>query len=107
MDFDLGKMQQMLSQARDMQAQLDERLGAITVEADSGGGAVAVRMSGKKEVLKLTIAPAAAAAAAAADDLTMLEDLIVAAVNAASRKADDAHKAATTSMLGGMTLPGM
>lgn len=105
MDFDLGKMQQMLSQARDMQAQLDERLGAITVEADSGGGAVAVRMSGKKEVLKLTIAPAAAAAAA--DDLTMLEDLIVAAVNAASRKADDAHKAATTSMLGGMTLPGM
>jgi DNA-binding YbaB/EbfC family protein len=105
MDFDLGKMQQMLSQARDMQSQLDERLAATTVEADSGGGAVTVRMSGKKELLKLTITPAAAAAAAS--DLTMLEDLIVAAVNAATRKADEAHKSATSSMLGGMNLPGM
>jgi DNA-binding YbaB/EbfC family protein len=105
MDFDIGKMQQMLSQARDMQTQMDERLAGTTIEADSGGGAVTVRMSGKKELLKLTIAPAAAAAAAG--DLSMLEDLIVAAVNAASRKADDAHKSATASLLGGMKLPGM
>jgi nucleoid-associated protein EbfC len=105
MDFDLGKMQQMLSQARDMQAQMDERLAATTVEADSGGGAVSVRMSGKKELLKLTIAPAAAAAAAG--DLSMLEDLIVAAVNAAARKADEAQQSATSSMLGGMNLPGL
>jgi DNA-binding YbaB/EbfC family protein len=105
MDFDLGKMQQMLSQARDMQSQMDERLAATTVEADAGGGAIAVRMSGKKELLKLTIAPAAAAAAAG--DLTMLEDLIVAAVNAAARKADDAQKNATSSMLGGLDLPDM
>jgi len=105
MDFDLGKMQQMLSQARDMQAQMDDRLAATTVEADAGGGAVAVRMSGKKELLKLTIAPAAAAAASG--DLSMLEDLIVAAVNAAARKADDAQKTATASLLGGMNLPGL
>jgi len=105
MDFDLGKMQQMFSQARDMQAQMDERLAATTVEADAGGGAVSVRMSGKKELLKLTIAPAAAAAAAG--DLSMLEDLIVAAVNTAARKADDAQKTATASLLGGMNLPGM
>jgi len=105
MDFDLNKMQQMLSQARDMQSQLDDRLAATTVEAESGGGAVSVKMSGKKELLKLTIAPAAAAAAAS--DLTMLEDLIVAAVNAAARKADDAHKSATASMLGGLNLPGL
>ena len=105
MDFDLGKMQQMLSEARDMQSQLDDRLAVTTVEADSGGGAVSVRMSGKKELLKLTIAPAAAAAASS--DLTMLEDLIVAAVNAASRKADEAHQSATASMLGGLNLPGM
>jgi len=105
MDFDLNKMQQMLAQARDMQAQMDERLAATTLEADSGGGAVSVRMSGKKELLKLAIAPAAAAAAA--DDLSLLEDLIVAAVNAAARKADDAQKAATASLLGGMNLPGV
>jgi len=105
MDIDLNKMQQMLSQARDMQSQLDEHLATTTVEADSGGGAITVRMSGKKEVLKLTIAPAAAAAAAG--DLTMLEDLIVAAVNATARKVDDAHKTATASMLGGLNLPGL
>jgi DNA-binding YbaB/EbfC family protein len=105
MDFDLGKMQQMLAQARDMQAQMEERLAATTLEADAGGGAVSVRMSGKKELLKLTIAPAAAQAAAG--DLTMLEDLIVAAVNAAARKADDAQKSATSSMLGGIGMPGM
>ena len=105
MDFDLGKMQQMLSEARDMQSQLDDRLAAMTVEADSGGGAVSVRMNGKKELLKLTIAPAAAAAAAS--DLTMLEDLIVAAVNAASRKADAAHQTAASNMLGGLNLPGL
>ena len=40
-----------------------------------------------------------------AGDLSMLEDLIVAAVNAAARKADDAQKTATASMLGGMNLP--
>jgi DNA-binding protein YbaB len=62
-------------------------------------------MCGKKELLKLTIAPAAAAAMAG--DLSMLEDLIVAAVNAAARKADDAQKTATASMLGGMNLPGV
>jgi DNA-binding YbaB/EbfC family protein len=105
MDFDLGKMQQMLSQARDMQSQLDERLAAMTIEADSGGGVVAVRMNGKKELLKLTIAPAAAAATAG--DLAMLEDLIVAAVNAAARKADDVQKSATASLLDGINLPGM
>jgi hypothetical protein len=105
MDIDLNKMQQMLSEARDMQSQLDDRLAATTVEADSGGGAVTVRMSGKKELLKLTITPAAAAAAAG--DLTMLEDLIVAAINAASRKADAVQQSATSSMLGGLNLPGM
>ena len=105
MDIDLNKMQQMLSEARDMQSQLDDRLAAPTVEADSGGGAVTVHMSGKKELLKLTIAPAAAAAASS--DLTMLEDLIVAAINAASRKADAAQQSATSSMLGSLNLPGM
>ena len=88
MDFDLNKMQQMLSQARDMQQQMDERSPHTTVEGSSGGGAVTVRMNGKKELLKLTIAPSAASAAAG--DITMLEDLILAAVNEASRKADDA-----------------
>jgi DNA-binding YbaB/EbfC family protein len=95
----------MLEQAQSMKQQMDERLAAQTFEATSGGGAVTVRMSGKKELLKLTIAPAAASAAS--DDLTMLEDLILAAVNEAGRKVTEAESAQATSMLGGLGLPGL
>lgn len=103
--MDLSNLQNMLSQAAAMREQMDERLAATVVEADSGGGAVTVRMNGKKELLKLTIAPSAASAAA--DDITMLEDLIVAAINEATRKADDAMQSSATSMLGGLGLPGL
>jgi DNA-binding YbaB/EbfC family protein len=104
MDFDMGKMQEMLAQAQEMQQTMDLRLAQTTVEADAGGGAVKAKMNGKKELLSLTIAPSAAAAAAG--DITLLEDLIVAAVNAAGRKADDASKSNASSMLGGLGLPG-
>lgn len=102
--MDFSKMGEMLSQASAMKSQMDERLAATIVEADSGGGAVTVRMNGKKDVLKLTIAPSAASAAAG--DITILEDLIVAAINAASAKADAAVQSSAASLLGGLNLPG-
>ena len=102
--MDLDKMQQMLSQVQTMKSQMDDRLSETVVEATSGGGAVIVRMNGKKELLKLTIAPAAASAATS--DITMLEDLILGAVNEASRKADDAAQSNAAGMLGGLGLPG-
>ena len=102
--MDLDKMQQMLSQVQAMKSQMDERLTETVVEATSGGGAVSVRMNGQKELLKLTIAPSAASAAA--DDITMLEDLILAAVNEASRKADAAAQSNAAGILGGLGLPG-
>ena len=103
--MDLSKMQEMLTRANAMREQMDERLATTIVEADSGGGAVTARMNGKKELLKLTIAPSAAQAAAG--DITMLEDLIVAAVNAAARKADDAMQASASTLLGSLNLPGL
>ena len=103
MDFD--KMSEMLSQATAMREQMEERMAETIVEADAGGGAVTARMNGKKELLKLTITPAAASAAAG--DITMLEDLIVAAVNEAGRKADDAVQSSAAGMLGGLGLPGL
>lgn len=102
--MDLNQLGQMLSAAKDMKEEMDARLADTVLEADSGGGAVTARINGKKELLKLTIAPAAAAAAAG--DITMLEDLIVAAVNAAGRKADQAQESAAQGMLGNMNLPG-
>lgn len=101
--MDFSKMQDMLSQANAMRESMEEQLTQVVVEASSGGGAVEVRMNGRKELLKLTITPAAASAAAG--DITMLEDLIVAAVNEATRKADQAAEASAGSMLGGLGLP--
>ena len=102
MDFD--KMGEMLSQATAMREQMEQRMADTVVEGQAGGGAVTARVNGKKELLKITIAPSAASAAAG--DITMLEDLIVAAVNEAGRKADDAIQSSAASMLGGLGLPG-
>ena len=103
--MDLSQMEQMLSQANAMREGMEENLAKTIVEASSGGGAVEARMNGRKELLKLTITPAAATAAAG--DITMLEDLIVAAVNEAGRKADAAAQASAGDMLGGLGLPGL
>ena len=94
----------MMDQIRAMQEQMDQKLTATIVEADSGGGAVSVRMNAKKDLLKLTIAPSAASAAAT--DITLLEDLIIAAINQASRKADEAAQSNAAGLLGSLGLPG-
>ena len=103
MDFD--QMNEMLTQATAMRDSMEERMTSLVVEGSSGGGAVTVRMNGRKEMLKLIIAPAAASAAAG--DITMLEDLILAAVNDAGRKADAAVQATSSDFLGGLGLPGL
>jgi nucleoid-associated protein EbfC len=106
MDFsDLGKMKEMMGQAKQMQEQMERRLAETVVEASAGGGVVTVRMNGKKEVLRLKIEPSAIGSAGS--DLELLEDLITAAVNEAGRRADDAMKASVVGMMGGLGLPGL
>jgi len=100
------KIQEMLGQAKQMQEQMREKLAATVVEASSGGGAVTVRMNGKKEILKLTIDPAAVASLSGPNpDVEMLEDLVTAAVNEAGRRAEDAMQSSVQGMLGGLNLP--
>jgi hypothetical protein len=104
MDFsDLGKMKEMMGQARQMQEQMERKLSETVVEASSGGGVVTVRMNGKKEVLRLKIEPSAIGSAGS--DLELLEDLITAAVNEAGRRADETIKASVAGMMGGLGLP--
>jgi hypothetical protein len=106
MDFsDLGKMKEMLGQAKQMQEQMEKKLSETVVEASSGGGVVTVQMNGKKEVLRLKIEPTAMGSTAG--DLELLEDLIAAAVNEAGRRADEAMKASVAGMMGGLNLPGL
>jgi len=102
---DLGKMKEMMGQARQMQEQMERKLSETVVEASTGGGIVTVRMNGKKEILRLKIEPTAIGSTGS--DLEMLEDLIIAAVNEAGRRADDAMKTSVAGMMGGLDLPGL
>lgn len=100
------KLQEMLGQAKQMQEQIQQKLAATVVEASSGGGAVTVKMNGKKEVLKVTIDPAAVSSLTGpSPDVEMLEDLVAAAVNEAGRRADEIIKSNVQGMLGGLNLP--
>lgn len=104
--MDLFKMQQMLSQAKQMQEEMSQKLSQTVIEATSGGGAVTVKMNGKKEVLKITIDPAAVASLSGpSPDVEMLEDLITAAFNEAGRRAEELLKSSMQGMLGGLNLP--
>ncbi len=94
-----GNMQQLMKQAQkmqqqmlDMQEQLDER----TYEASSGGGMVTAKVSGKRELLAVTIDPKAVDP----DDVEMLQDLVLAAVNEALR-AGEAEREKEMSRFGG------
>jgi nucleoid-associated protein EbfC len=102
---DLGKMKEMMSQAKQMQEQMEQKLSATVVEAEAGGGMVHVRMNGKKELLQLKIEPTAMGSNAS--DIELLEDLIVSAVNEAGRRADEAMKSSVSGMMSGLNLPGL
>jgi DNA-binding YbaB/EbfC family protein len=100
------KLQEMLGQAKQMQEHVQQKLATTVVEASSGGGAITVRMNGKKEVLKVTIDPSAVASLTGpTPDVEMLEDLVAAAVNEAGRRAEDIMKSTVQGMMGGLNLP--
>ncbi|HEY2003293.1 MAG TPA: YbaB/EbfC family nucleoid-associated protein [Acidobacteriaceae bacterium] len=100
-------IQKMLGQAQEMQQQMEQRLASTVVEATSGGGAVTVKMNGKKQVLSLKIDPTAVAGLGSnTADVEMLEDLITAALNEAGRRADENLQSGLSGMLGGLNLPG-
>lgn len=100
------KISEMLSQASHMQEEVQRKLEATVVEASSGGGAVTATLNGKKQLLKLKIDPSAVLGLSGQQaDVEMLEDLIVAAVNEAGRKAEQAMQSSVQGMLGGLNLP--
>lgn len=94
-------MQEMMKQAQEMQEEMQREMQRIRVDASAGGGVVSVAMNGSKELVDLKIDPEAVKTG----DVEMLQDLIIAAVNEASRKADEAMKGKLGSKLGGMGLP--
>jgi DNA-binding YbaB/EbfC family protein len=102
------KIGEMLSQANQMQEEIQRKLAQTIVEGTSGGGAVTATMNGKKQLLHLRIEPAAVIGLGGDNpDVEMLENLVVSAVNEAGRKADEAIQSSVKGLLGGLNLPGL
>jgi nucleoid-associated protein EbfC len=92
-------IQQMMKQAQQMQERLQKQMTELRVEGNAGGGMVTVVVNGAKQLQSLKIDPEVVSK----DDVEMLQDLIVAAINDAQRKADEAM----AQQMGGMLPPGM
>lgn len=93
--------QQLMRQAQKMQEQmqkLQEELDAKEYEATAGGGMVTCKVSGKREILSLTINPEAVDP----DDVDMLQDMVMAAINEALREGEKTREETMGKMTGGM-----
>ena len=97
-------VRKLMQQAQKMQEQMQHDLAQLEVGASVGGGMVQVKMNGHKQLLAVTVDPEAVDA----DDMSILEDLILAAVNEASRQVDEAMQEKMGGMAGalGGGLPG-
>ena len=93
----IKQAQKMQQDMLKMQAEMEEK----EYEATAGGGVVSAKVSGKKEVVAITIDPDAVDP----DDVEMLQDMIVAAVNQAMRSADEEASNSMQKLTGGMGLP--
>jgi len=96
-------LQDMMKQAQVMQERLQKQMSELSVQATAGGGMVTVTVNGHKHLQSITIDPEVVSK----DDVGMLQDLIVAAINDAHRKVDEAMKQKMGGLLGGLGLPGL
>ena len=97
---------QMMKQAQKMQQDLlrmQEEMQTKEYEATAGGGVITAVVNGQKELLRVTIDPEAVDP----DDVEMLQDMVVAAVNEAMRKADAESAANMSKLTGGLNLGGL
>ena len=102
----MPNMNNLMKQAKNMQKKMEEmqeELEKRQLEVTSGGGAVKVVISGKKEIAEIVLNPDVVDP----DDVEMLQDLVVAAVNETLRQVDEATSAEMGEISGGMSLPGM
>jgi DNA-binding YbaB/EbfC family protein len=102
-----GNMGNLVKQAQKMQKDMEkvqQELQDKTVEASAGGGAITVVATGKKEIKEINIKPEVVDP----DDVEMLQDLIMAAVNEALRKAEEMTSSEMSKITGGLgNIPGL
>lgn len=101
-----GNMADMLKKAQKMQEEMQEAQAELETreyEISAGGGAVTVKINGKREILSLNITPEIVDP----DDVETLSDILIAAINEAIKKVDTTSEAEMSKISGQMGLPGM
>src|ERR1700676_330790 len=107
--MEVNGVQQMVSRVRQVQEDLQQQVNGVAVEASAGGGMVTVKMNGQKQIVDLRIEPEVFASR----DQEMLQDLVRAAVNEASRRVDEElasqmkNIAGNVPGLSGLKIPGL
>jgi len=95
--------QKLMKQLQQKQERIQQEIAALQIEASSGGGMVTVFMDGQKAVKSLRIDPEVVSK----DDVDMLQDLVLAAVNEAGRKVDEAVQEKMAGLTAGLNIPGL
>lgn len=93
----------MMKQAQQMQERLQKQMGEMRVEATAGGGMITVVVNGNKQLQSIVIDPEVVSK----DDVEMLQDLILAAINDAQRKAEEQLGQQMSGLMGGLKIPGL
>ena len=104
--FHIINMNNLLKQAQKMQENMQKmqaELEAKEIESSVGGGAVTVKVNGKKELIDINIKPEVVDP----DDIEMLQDLVLSAVNEALRSVDEMQASQMSKVTGGMNIPGL
>jgi hypothetical protein len=99
--MEVSALQQMLTRFRQLQEDLQQQVNSVHVEASAGGGMVTVKMNGQKQVTEVRIEPEVFKS----KDQEMLQELVRAAVNEASRRVDEELANQVKSLTG--SLPGL
>jgi DNA-binding YbaB/EbfC family protein len=99
----MANLQRMAQQMQQDMARVQSELEAAQVDGSAGGGVVSATVTGKGELVSITIDPSAVDPA----DVEMLQDLVVAAVNDALRASRDLAEEKMAAVTGGLKIPGM
>jgi len=99
----LQQMQQIMKQVQQIQQQIQKQLDELVVEASAGGGMVTVKMNGQKQLIAVQIEREVFASG----DVEMLQDLVIAAVNEATRKVDEQLASRVGNLATGLNIPGL
>lgn len=99
----MQQLQQIMKQVQQMQEQIQKQLDDLVIDASAGGGMVTVKMNGQKQLVSVHVDPEVFAS----QDAEMLQALVMAAVNEATRKVDEQLASRVGNLATGLNIPGL